>query len=158
MNELARYVFGQEIVLLIAQWGRLRLPVACEALDPKRKGHQNILFSQMLRRFTPPAWRKRVVVAPSAGFASKSNLRLIQRRQWNFVFALARTWKLEDGAHLRDLAKCLPKSQYRRIASYTPDKRRRDYWIFVRRAEMNPDQGFTIFQLERRFCDEAWQE
>jgi hypothetical protein len=34
----------------------------------------------------------------------------------------------------------------------------RNDWIFVRRAEMNPDQGFTIFQLERRFCDEAWQE
>ena len=24
--------------------------------------------------------------------------------------------------------------------------------------EMNLDQGFTIFQLKRRFCDEAWQE
>jgi Transposase DDE domain len=24
--------------------------------------------------------------------------------------------------------------------------------------EMNPDQGFTIFRLKRRFCEEAWQE
>ena len=24
--------------------------------------------------------------------------------------------------------------------------------------ELDPDQGFTIFQLKRRFCDQAWQE
>ena len=24
--------------------------------------------------------------------------------------------------------------------------------------ELKPDQGFTIFQLKRRFCEEAWQE
>jgi Transposase DDE domain len=252
MNEFARYVFGQELVLLLAQWGRLRVPVSCEVLDPKRKGHQNILFRQMLRRFQPPIWCRHVVVVADAGFASKPNLRLIQRLEWRFVFAFARTWKLEDGTHLRDLATYLPKSQYRRIASYTPDKRRRDYWVFVRRAklktvgdvtvilskrrrnegpkkvklivtnleteraseilnayarrwavevtfkelksglhwgqmqvtkekervkramllpvmayvlllrvygrELKPDQGFTIFQLKRRFCEEAWQE
>lgn len=252
LYEFARYVFGQEIVLLVAQWGRLRTPVACEVLDPKRKGHQNIIFRQMLRRFKAPAWCKRVVVLADAGFASRSNLRLIQRLNWRFVFALARTWKLADGTHLRDLARHLPKSLYRRMASYTPEKRRRDYWVFVRRAkvktlgdvtvllskrrrndgpkhvklivtnldtkraneilnayarrwavevtfkelksglhwgqmqvtkekervkraillpvmayvlllrlygkEMNPDQGFTIFRLKRRFCEETWQE
>lgn len=26
------------------------------------------------------------------------------------------------------------------------------------RKEMDPDEGFTIFQLKRRFCEEAWQE
>ena len=252
MYEFARYVFGQVMVLLVAQWGRLRLPVACEVLDPKRKGHQNILFRQMLRRFKAPTWCKRIVVLADAGFASRSNLRLIQRLNWRFVFALARTWKLADGTHLRDLAGHLPESLYRRIASYTPEKRRRDYWVFVRRAkvktlgdvtvllskrrrndgpkhvklivtnldtkraseilnayarrwavevafkelksglhwgqmqvtkekervkramllpvmayvlllrlygkEMNPDQGFTIFRLKRRFCEETWQE
>jgi hypothetical protein len=25
-------------------------------------------------------------------------------------------------------------------------------------TELDPDQGFTIFQLERRFCDDVWQE
>jgi hypothetical protein len=24
--------------------------------------------------------------------------------------------------------------------------------------EMNPDQGFTIFRLKRRLCEETWQE
>jgi hypothetical protein len=252
MNKFERFVFGHEILLLIAQWGRLRVPVSCDVLDPKRKRQQNILFRKMLRRFRPPAWCRRVVVVADAGFASKSNLRLIQRLEWGFVFAFARSWKLEDGTHLRDLATYLPKIRYRRIASYTPDQRRRDYWVFVRSArlktvgdvtvilskrrrnegpkkvklivtnletkrasevlnaytrrwavevtfkelksglhwgqmqvtkekervkramllpvmayvlllrlygrELKPDQGFTIFQLKRRFCEEAWQE
>ena len=50
MNEFAPYVFGLDLVLLVAQWGRFRIPVACELIDPKIKGHQNILFRQMLRR------------------------------------------------------------------------------------------------------------
>jgi Transposase DDE domain len=252
MNKFERFVFGHEILLLIAQWGRLRVPISCEVLDPKRKRQQNILFRQMLRRFRPPAWCRRVVVLADAGFASRPNLRLIQRLEWSFVFAFARSWKLEDGTHLRDLATYLPKQRYRRIASYTPDQRRRDYWVFVRRArlktvgdvtvilskrrrnegpkkvklivtnletkrasevlnayarrwavevtfkelksglhwgqmqvtkekervkramllpvmayvlllrlygrDLKPDQGFTIFQLKRRFCEEAWQE
>jgi len=252
MNKFERFVFGHEILLLVAQWGRLRVPISCEVLDPKRKRQQNILFRQMLRRFRPPAWCRRVVVLADAGFASRPNLRLIQRLEWSFVFAFARTWKLEDGTHLRDLVTYLPKLRYRRIASYTPDQRRRDYWVFVRRArlktvgdvtvilskrrrnegpkkvklivtnletkrasevlnayarrwavevtfkelksglhwgqmqvtkekervkramllpvmayvlllrlygrELKPDQGFTIFQLKRRFCEEVWQE
>ena len=75
MNKFERFVFGHEILLLIAQWGRLRVPISCEVLDPKRKRQQNILFRQMLRRFRPPAWCRRVVVLADAGFASRPNLR-----------------------------------------------------------------------------------
>ena len=252
MDEYSPYVFGLEVVLLIAQWGRFRVPLACELIDPERKGHQNILFRKMLRRLQPPAWSREVIVIADAGFASKQNLRSILRREWKFVFGLSRLWKLADGTHLKDLATHLPKKRYRRVASYTPEKRRRDYWVFVRRAKLNtlgdvtillskqrrndgpkkvklivtnldtdraseilnlyarrwavectfkelksglhwgqmqvtkekervkramllpvmayllllrlygkeldPDQGFTIFQLKRRFCDQAWQE
>jgi hypothetical protein len=45
----------------------------------------------MLRRFKAPSRCKRVVVLADAGFASRANLRLIQRLGWRFVFALART-------------------------------------------------------------------
>jgi hypothetical protein len=54
MNHFASYIFGLELVLLIAHWGRFRVPVGCDVLTPKRKGHRNILFRQMLRRFQPP--------------------------------------------------------------------------------------------------------
>ena len=71
----------KRLSLLLAQWGRLRAPIGCEALDPKRKGRQNILFRQMLRRFKAPAWCQRVVVVADAGFHSKPNLRMILRLQ-----------------------------------------------------------------------------
>jgi len=68
-------------------------------------------------------------------------------------FALARTRKLADGTHLRDLAGHLPKSRYRRIASYTPEKRRRDYWVFVRRANVKTLGDVTILLSKRRRND-----
>jgi transposase len=91
-----------------------------------------------------------VVVVADAGFASKGNLRLIQRRAWHYVFALPRTWKLTDGTHLRQLARHLPKSCYHRLASYTPDQRRKDYWVFVRRAELKLLGDVTILLSKRR--------
>lgn len=153
MNNYARYVFGVEVVLLIFQWGRFRIPVACELIDPKRKGHQNILFRQMLRRLRPPAWVREVVVIADAGFASRANLRMVIRLGWKFAFALARTWKLEDGTHLKNLATHLPRSRYRKMASYTPEKRRRDYWVFVRRAKLKTLGDVTILLSKRRRND-----
>ncbi len=153
MNNYARYVFGVEVVLLIFQWGRFRIPVACELIDPKRKGHQNILFRQMLRRLRPPVWAREVVVIADAGFASRANLRMVIRLGWKFAFALARTWKLEDGTHLKNLATYLPRSRYRKMASYTPEKRRRDYWVFVRRAKLKTLGDATILLSKRRRND-----
>ena len=150
MNQYQQFTFGLSLLLLIAQWGRLRVPVDAALLDPQKKGDQNIQFRQMLRRFTPPAWCRQVVVVADAGFASKANLRLIERRHWQYVFALPRTWKLSDGTRLKDLARHLPRSRYHRIASYTPDRRRRDYWVFVRRAELKVLGDVTIILSKRR--------
>jgi hypothetical protein len=79
MDEYSPYIFGLEVVLLIAQWGCFRAPLDCELIDPKRKGHQNILFRKMLRRLQPLAWSREVIVLADAGFASKQNLRSILR-------------------------------------------------------------------------------
>ena len=42
------------MVVLVASWGQFRIPIALAPIDPKRKGHQNILFRQMLREFEAP--------------------------------------------------------------------------------------------------------
>jgi hypothetical protein len=42
------YHFGFEMVLLIASWDHFRIPIRVAVMDPKVKGHQNILFRQML--------------------------------------------------------------------------------------------------------------
>src|SRR5919202_3626789 len=107
LNQYEPFTFGHSVLLLLAHWGKLRVPVGAVVLDPQRKGQQSIQLRQFLRQFQPPAWCRRVVVLADAGFASKATLRVIQRRRWFYVFALPRTWKLADGAHLCDLARHL---------------------------------------------------
>src|SRR5215475_3718682 len=79
-NEYAPYVFGQALVLVIAQWGHYRVPVRAAVVDPQSKGHQNLLFRQMLKDFVPPAWAKTVIVEAAAAFAAKVTLKSIADR------------------------------------------------------------------------------
>jgi hypothetical protein len=150
LNEWERFTFAHSVLLLVAHWGRLRIPVGAVVLDPKRRGQQNIQLRQFLRQFQPPAWCRRVIVLADAGFASKANLQVIQGRGWSYVVCLPRSWKLADGTHLRDLARHLPKSRSHRVASSTPDQQRRDYWVFVRRAELRLLGDVTVLLSKKR--------
>jgi Transposase DDE domain len=147
------YTFGFEIVLLVASWGRLRIPVALGLIDPKIRGHQNILFRQMLKDFGPPAWVRQLVVVADAGFAANATLRLITEKHYTYVFAMPRTRKFTNGKHLRDLVQHLPKSCYYRRASHKPDGRRRDYWVFLRRATLHNLGDVTIVLSKKRRND-----
>jgi hypothetical protein len=149
-GEQEPYRFGFELVLLIASWERLRVPVALGLIDPQRRGHQNILFRQMLKDFVPPAWVRQVVVVADAGFAANETLRLITAQTYTYIFAMPRTRKFTDGRYLRDLVHHLPKSCYYRRASHTPDGRRRDYWVFTRRATLHKLGDVTIVLSKKR--------
>jgi hypothetical protein len=145
------YTFGFEMVLLIARWGRVRVPVALAPIDPKITGHQHILFRQMLKDFVPPTWVRQVVVVADAGFAANATLHLITESHDTYVFAMPRTRKFTHGKHLRDLVQHLPKSWYDRRASHKPDGRRRDYWVFTRRATLhNLGDGTRVLSKKRR--------
>jgi hypothetical protein len=104
------YTFGFEMVLLIARWGRFRVPVALAPIDPKIKGHQNILFRQMLKDFVPPAWVQQIIVVADAGFAANATMHLSAEKHDPYGFAMPRTRKFANGKHLRDLVQHLPKS------------------------------------------------
>jgi hypothetical protein len=149
-SESAPYTFGFELVLLIARWDRFRVPVAVGLIDPQRRGHQNILFRQMLAAFVPPAWVQQVVVVADAGFAANETLRLVAKKHYGYVFAVPRTRKFTNGKHLRDLVQHLPKSCYHRRASYKPDGRRQDYWVFARRATLHNLGDVTIVLSKKR--------
>jgi hypothetical protein len=84
--------------------GALPPPLAARVVDPRIQVHQNKLLPQMLQEFVPPAWARQVIVEADAAFAAKAALRLIQQRGWDYVFGLARTWKLNDGTALRQAA------------------------------------------------------
>lgn len=149
-SESSPYTFGFNMVVLVACWGPFRIPIALAPIDPQRKGHQNILFRQMLREFEPPSWVREVVVLADAGFPANPTLKLIKDLGWTYVFAMPRTRKFTNGKHIRDLVQHLPKSQYRRRASYKPDGRRQDYWVFMRHAELHQLGDVTIVLSKKR--------
>jgi len=152
-NQYGPYLFGQAMVILSVQWESFRVPVAAAVVNPKIKGHQNILFRQMLEDFVPPSWAQEVIVEADAGFAAKQTLRLINERPWGYVFGLARTWKLEDDTYLINIAHYTTKACYHRYASHKPDGRRKDYWVYRRTAEVRHLGHVTILFSKRRLND-----
>lgn len=106
LNEYAPYIFGLHMVIVMLHWGNYRIPVDFEIIrrkeDPRYR-LENRLFRWMLVRFRRPAWAKAVVVVADAAFASKGNVKLIQRRGYFFVIAFARTWRFENGRTMKDL-------------------------------------------------------
>lgn len=87
------YTFGFEMVLLIASWDWFRIPVALAPIDPQCRGHQNILFRQMLQAFVPPTWARQIVVVADAGFAANATMCVIAEQHYMYVFAMPRTRK-----------------------------------------------------------------
>jgi Transposase DDE domain len=149
-SDHAPYTFGFDMVLLIASWDQFWLPVAIAPVDPDIKGHQNTLFRHMLATFEPPPWVQEVVVTGDAGFCANATLRLIHDRGWIYVFAMARTRKFTNDKYVSDLVWHLPKHCYGRRATSTPDGRRRDFWVFQRRATLNQLGDVTIVLSKKR--------
>ena len=149
-SESSPYTFGFDMVVLIASWDSFRIPVAIAPIDPKRKGHQNILFRQMLKDFVPPVWVREIIVVADAGYAANPPLKLIHDLHWTYVFAMPRTRKFTSGKHVRDMVQPLPKIHYRRRATYKPDGRRQDYWVFMRQAKLHQLGDVTIVLSKKR--------
>lgn len=149
-SESSPYTFGFGMVVLIASWDGFRIPVALAPIDPKRKGHQNILFRQMLKDFEPPAWVREIIVVADAGYAANVTLKLINELHWTYVFAMPRTRKFTNGKYVRDMVQHLPKIHYRRRATSKPDGRRQDYWVFLRHAELHQLGDVTIVVSKKR--------
>jgi hypothetical protein len=155
LNEYAPYTFGLHVVILIAQWDVYRVPMAFRLVKPKgSKGYQaeNALFREMLQEVVLPAWVKRVVVVADAAYPSRANLQAIQARQWFFVIAFPRTWKLANGRHLRDLVTHLPLHYYRkvRVPLMVASPRRRVFWTFAKRAQLRQVGDVTVVLSRRR--------
>jgi hypothetical protein len=150
INEYAPYVFGVEMVVVVAAWGRYRVPVSLGVVDPTRRGHTNELFRQALEAFVAPWWAERIIVCADAGMAANATLKVIAGRGWKFVFAMPRSRKFTDGKTVRDLVSHLPKARYRRVATRKPNGRRVDYWVYSRRGDLNGVGDVTIVLSKKR--------
>ncbi|PON10477.1 hypothetical protein C2W62_49850, partial [Candidatus Entotheonella serta] len=144
------YHFGFEMVLLIASWEPFRIPIRLAVMPPQIKGHQNILFRQMLETVDLPSWVREVMVSGEAGFAANPTLKLIDKQGWTYVFAMARNRKFTNGKYVSDLMRYLPKSSYRRRAIRKPDGRRCDYWVFEKRTTLHHLGDVTMVVSKKR--------
>jgi hypothetical protein len=63
---------------------------------------------------------------------------------------MPRTRKFTNGRYVRDLVQHLPQSLYRRRATYKPDGRRQDCWVFMRHAELHQLGEVTIVLSKKR--------
>jgi hypothetical protein len=139
------WFFGIRFALLIVSWDGLRLPVAFRLIRPKshpKYRTENELFREMVRRFTPPAWAKVVIVEGDAAYGSQDNMKMVMQRDaddpdrtWGFVFAISRTWKTVEGKAIKDLVTHLPRKHYRRtwVPRIPATNGRRSFWVYCTR-------------------------
>ena len=156
------HFFGIRFVLLMVHWDGYRIPVDFRIVLPKAHHDyktENQLFREMLKRFKPPEWAKLVVVTADAAFASKDNMQLIQqlnqldpKRRWGFVFAIARTWNMENGKSLSNLVKHIPRKAFHRtwIPHLTNDKVRKTFWVFRKRTRPRHIGDVTMVLSKKR--------
>jgi hypothetical protein len=113
------WFLGLRLALLIVNWDSYRLPAAFRLIRPKshpKSQPENALFREMVGRFVPPPWAKRVIVEGDAAYGSHENIKMVQprdaddaARRWGFVFAIARTWKTVEDKALKDLVTHVPR-------------------------------------------------
>ena len=138
------WFFGIRFALLIVAWDVYRIPVAFRIMLPKahpdyRK--ENALFRDMLKQFTPPSWAIQVIVEGDAAYGAKANINLVKKldqddplRDWNFVFAISRTWKTPEDKSVKDLVTYLPRHYYKRtwIPRLSEWRSRKTYWVYAK--------------------------
>lgn len=118
------WFFGIRFALLIVNWDVYRFPVAFRLIRPTSHPayqSENALFREMVGRFVPPSWAKRVIVEGDAAYGSQDNIKMVMKRdaddparRWGFVFAIARTWKTAEDKAIKDLVTHLPRKYYQR--------------------------------------------
>lgn len=142
--------FGLDMVLLLANWDKYRVPLALSQIDIRKKGHQNILFREMLARFNPPLWAQKVVVLGVSGFAAKETFQLIKKKNFYFAFSLPKTWKVDHETSLREILLEAPNKLYQRISSVGQDGKRKQYWVFSHHCYLDLLGDVTIVFSKKR--------
>src|SRR4029434_9611052 len=124
-SEQQPWFFGVRCALVIATSDGYRFPVAFRLIRPKTHPEyrtENALFREMVSRFVPPAWAKRVIVSGDAASGAQDNMKMVLKRDTDdparrrgFVFAIARTWKTVEDKAIKDLVTHVPRTYYQRI-------------------------------------------
>jgi hypothetical protein len=153
------WFFGIRFVVLMVSWDVYRVPMGFRIIrrrDDPRYRTENALFREMVGAFAPPPWAKRVIVCGDAAYGSKDNMKMIRlrdkadaKRRWGFVFAIARTWNIEERGKvkkIKDLVTHLPRKLYRRtwIPKLAEESRRKTFWIYSKRLCLKAAGDVTV--------------
>jgi hypothetical protein len=155
------WFFGMRFALLIVNWDVYRFPVAFRLIRPKSPPayqSENALFREMVGRFVPPPWAKRVIVEGDAAYGSQDNIKMVMKRdaddparRWGFVFAIARTWKTAEDKAIKDLVTHLPRkySQRVRVPRLPGAKGCKIFWVYSTRLCLRHIGDVTVLLSKR---------
>jgi len=155
------WFFGIRFALLIVNWDSYRFPVALRLIRPKSHPAyqtENALFREMVGRFVPPPWAKRVIVVGDAAYGSQDNIKMVMKRdaddparRWGFVFALARTWKTVEDKAIKDLVTHLPRQYYQRVRvpRLPGTKGCKTFWVYSTRLCLRHVGDVTVVLSKR---------
>jgi hypothetical protein len=155
------WFFGIRFALLIVNWDIYRFPVAFRLIRPKSHPAyqtENALFREMVGRFVPPPWAKRVIVVGDAAYGSQDNIKMGRKRdadaparRWGCVFAMARTWKTVEDKAIKDLVTHLPRnySQRVRVPRLPGTKGCKTFWVYSTRLCLRHVGDVTVVLSKR---------
>jgi hypothetical protein len=155
------WFFGIRFALLIVNWDIYRFPVAFRLIRPKSHPAyqtENALFREMVGRFVPPPWAKRVIVVGDAAYGSQDNIKMGMKRdadaparRWGCVFAMARTWKTVEDKAIKDLVTHLPRnySQRVRVPRLPGTKGCKTFWVYSTRLCLRHVGDVTVVLSKR---------
>jgi hypothetical protein len=155
------WFFGIRFALLIVNWESYRFPVAFRLIRPKSHPAyqtENALFREMVGRFVPPPWAKRVIVVGDAAYGSQDNIKMVMKRaaddparRWGFVFAIARTWKTVEDKAIKDLVTHLPRKYYQRVRvpRLPGTKGCKTFWVYSTRLCLRHVGDVTVVLSKR---------
>jgi hypothetical protein len=155
------WFFGIRFVLLIVNWDVYRFPVAFRLIRPKSHPEyqpENALFREMVGRFIPPTWAKRIIVEGDAAYGSQDNMKMVIQRdaddpahRWGFVFAIARTWKTVEDKAIKDLGTHLPRKYYQRtrVSRLPGAKGCKTFWVYSTRLCLRHIGDVTVVLSKR---------
>jgi hypothetical protein len=155
------WFFGIRFARLIVNWDSYRLPAAFRLMRPKshpKYQPENALFREMVGRFVPPPWAKRVIVEGEAAYGSHETIKMVQQRdaddaarRWGFVFAIARTWKTVEDTAIKDLVTHLPRIVYQRtrVPRLPGAKGCKTFWVYSTRLCLRHIGDVTVVLSKR---------
>jgi Transposase DDE domain len=160
-SEHQPWFFGIRFALLIVNWDIYRFPVAFRLIRPKSHPAyqtENALFREMVGRFVPPPWAKRVIVVGDAAYGSQDNIKMVMKRdadeparRWGFVFAMARTGKTVEDKAIKALVTHLPRQYYQRVRvpRLPGTKGCKTFWVYSTRLCLRHVGDVTVVLSKR---------